>query len=128
MPSGPLTRSQLHAIALRSRGDVDVKTLLLEIKRLHGAFAEAFDIWSSLPKPTWELEPMKRLSAILTAESAIARQQRAQAERDVRPVGRHGKIRRGPPAETESQRRQRWDREERELTEREAKRQARDRR
>jgi hypothetical protein len=110
---------------MRRRGDADVKALLLEIKRLHAAFAEAYEIWSALPKPTWELEPMKRLSAILTAESAIARQQRAQADQIDRPSTRRGKIRRGPPTETEGQRRERWGRED---SEREAKRPSRERR
>jgi len=50
----------------------DVKTLLWEIKRLQAAFAEAFELWLTMPKAGIDLGPMKRLSAILTGESAIA--------------------------------------------------------
>ena len=39
-----MTRNELHEIAVRRRGDADVKALLLEIKRLHGVLARAFDL------------------------------------------------------------------------------------
>jgi hypothetical protein len=38
----PLTREQLHEIAMRRRGDEDVRTLLLEIKRLHELVVQAY--------------------------------------------------------------------------------------
>ena len=44
-----MTRAQLHEIAVRRRGDPDVKALLLEIKRLHGVLVQANDLVSSLP-------------------------------------------------------------------------------
>jgi hypothetical protein len=39
-----MTREQLHEIAVRRRGDADMKALLLEIKRLHGVLVRAFDL------------------------------------------------------------------------------------
>ena len=38
-----MKRSELHEIAVRRRGDPDVKALLLEIKRLHGVLVQAHE-------------------------------------------------------------------------------------
>ena len=45
-----MTRSQLHEIAVRRRGDADVKELLLEIKRLHGVLVQAHGLTSALSR------------------------------------------------------------------------------
>ena len=39
-----MTHSELHDIAVRRRGDADVKALLLEIKRLHGVLVRAHEL------------------------------------------------------------------------------------
>ena len=39
-----LTKEQLHEIAVRRRGDPDVKALLLEIRRLHGVLVRAYEL------------------------------------------------------------------------------------
>ena len=45
----PLSKEQLHEIAVRRRGDPDVKALLLEIKRLHGTLTRVEAHVSNLP-------------------------------------------------------------------------------
>ena len=45
-----MTRDQLHEIAVRRRGDPDVKTLLLEIKRLRGVLVQANELAAALPR------------------------------------------------------------------------------
>ena len=45
-----MTRDQLHEIAVRRRGDADVKALLLEINRLHGVLAQAYELAGALPR------------------------------------------------------------------------------
>jgi hypothetical protein len=70
-----MTRSALHEIAVRRRGDADVKTLLLEIKRLHGVLVEAHEmtgpIYQVLPDLTERETVMRRLIDLLEAEPAI---------------------------------------------------------
>ena len=53
---GKMKRSELHEIAVRRRGDPDVKALLMEIKRLHGVLVQAHEltrpIYHALPDLT----------------------------------------------------------------------------
>ena len=50
MTAQPMTREQLHDIAVSRRGDADVKSLLLEIKRLHGVLVKAYELAGALPR------------------------------------------------------------------------------
>jgi hypothetical protein len=118
-----MIRSQLHAIAVRRRGDPDVKALLLEIKRLHEALADADDLFVVVPKDGFDSQQLttwKRLAAAMQASRAI-----------VRPPEPRG--RRAPdPSLPDSRPLKRW-RPEREVPagnegDRAAKRAARDRR
>jgi len=45
-----VTRSELHEIATRRRGDPDVKALLVEIKRLHSVLASVQKATAALPR------------------------------------------------------------------------------
>src|SRR6185436_17446944 len=50
MPRRPLSRTALHTIGVRRRGDPDVLDLLHEIRRLHEALADLYDLIEPLPK------------------------------------------------------------------------------
>src|SRR5687767_3880325 len=73
-PPMPLTRDQLHEIAVRRRGDADVLMLLLEIKRLHGVLVRAHDLTAALPHYPDDLNAaysVRRIGELLEAEPAI---------------------------------------------------------
>ena len=69
-----MKRSELHEIAVRRRGDPDVKALLLEIKRLHGVLVQAHEltgpIYHALPDLTARETVLRRLTDLLESEPA----------------------------------------------------------
>lgn len=92
-----MTRSELHELAVRRRGDPDVLTLLLEIKRLHGVLVEAHRVAGGLPRYEEDLNAsagVMRLLELLQAEPAID---------DPAPANYGGPDREGP-AENEGDR------------------------
>ena len=70
-----MKRSELHEIAVRRRGDPDVKALLLEIKRLHGVLVQAHEltgpIYHERPDLTARKTVLRRLTDLLESEPAI---------------------------------------------------------
>jgi len=116
-----LTRAELRDIALRRRGDPDVYALLWEIKRLHGVLVRASELtWpihQALPDLTSRETVLRRLTDLLEAEPAI----------DDPTPSRPGKPER-VPATGHAEQRAKMIREEANLSDRDAKRQARARR
>ena len=83
-----MTRSQLHEIAVRRRGDADLKTLLREITRLHGVLVRAPELTRHLVKHDGELtarQPIKRLLELLESEPAVDEQPRPARGKPKRP-------------------------------------------
>jgi hypothetical protein len=132
MPRRPLSRTALHTIGVRRRGDPDVLDLLHEIRRLHEALADLYDLIEPLPKVQFgvqQLADWKRLAAAMLASHAIVRLQKEQPRTrfdpslpDSQPVRRR-KPERGPVAGYAQRRVQQVAEEE--PSERDAKRRAR---
>lgn len=83
-----MIRTQLDDIAVRRRGDADVKALLLEIKRLHGVLVSVNEIANGLGRHTedpYELSVTDRLVALLEDEPAITKPPPPRRGKEVRP-------------------------------------------
>lgn len=88
MMPAPLTRDQLHEIAVRRRGDADVLALLLEIKRLHGVPVRAHDLAAANPTYPDDLNAsytQQRLGELLREEPAIEAPQERSYGKPKRP-------------------------------------------
>ena len=112
-PLRMLSRMKLREIARRRRGDADVIALLWEIRRLHEAMADIYDLVLLLPKSQFDVQHVARwkcLAAAMLASQMIVRQQNdAPRSRfdpslpDTRPLKRW-KPQREAPTENEEER------------------------
>jgi hypothetical protein len=113
MPRRPLSRAYLHDLAIRRRDDQDSAALLHEIRRLHEAMADLYDLMLPLPKVNFSVQEVaewKRLAADMLLSRSIVRPQgrgrRTEPDPslpDTSPPGRW-KPRRSAPTETEGER------------------------